>query len=235
MTIKQIFILAAGRGERMRPLTDSIPKPLVKIAGISMLDRIIQKVSLLTKIEKIIINAYYLSEMIETHLEVLNNHKIKISKETEKLETGGGLLQAMQFFNPNEPILLINSDIVWQDQNNEVLNKIINSFDVSKDTILLGLKPKEEFLGYHARGDFNFEDGKLNKPELYESLSHVFVGIQIIHPKILQNHPKPPFSMNYFYQDLKNVKGVELPGKFFHVGDVASIAETEKYFNYILN
>jgi len=230
MTVKQAFILAAGRGERMRPLTDTIPKPLVKIAGISMLDRVISKVSALTKIDKIVVNAYYLSELIEAHLKGLNSNKIKLSKETEKLETGGGLLWAMQFFNPSEPILLINSDIVWQDENNAVLNKIINSFDVNKDPILLGLKPKSEFLGYHARGDFNFQNGNLSKPEIYESLSHVFVGIQIIHPKILQNCPKPPFSMNYFYKNLENVKGVELPGKFFHVGDISSIALTEKYF-----
>lgn len=230
MKVKQAFILAAGRGERMKPLTDTIPKPLVKIAGISMLDRVISKVSALTNIKKIIVNAYYLSEMIEVHLKGLNNNKIKFSKETEKLETGGGLLQAMQFFNSNEPILLINSDIVWQDENNAALNKIIDSFDVNKDKVLLGLKPKNEFLGYHARGDFNFENNKLSKPEIYESLSHVFVGIQIIHPKILQNCPKPPFSMNHFYKNLANVRGVELPGKFFHVGDIPSIAETEKYF-----
>ena len=230
MIVKQAFILAAGRGERMRPLTDSLPKPLVKIAGISMLDRVIQKVSAIAKIEKIVVNAYYLSEMIETHLKGLNSSKIIFSKETEKLETGGGLLQAMQFFNPNEPILLINSDVVWQDENNEVLDKIINAFDINEDSILLGLKPKNEFLGYYARGDFNFQNGKLNKPEIYDSLSHVFVGIQIIHPKILQNCPKPPFSMNYFYNNLKNVKGVELSGKFFHVGDIPSIALTEQYF-----
>ena len=230
MIIKQAFILAAGRGERMKPLTDYLPKPLVKIAGISMLDRVIQKVSALAKIEKIVVNAYYLSEMIETHLKALNDSKIILSKETEKLETGGGLLKAMQFFNPNEPILLINSDVVWQDENNEVLDKIINAFDINEDSILLGLKPKHEFLGYYARGDFNFQNGKLNKPEIYDSLSHVFVGIQIIHPKILQNCPKPPFSMNHFYKNLENVKGVELSGKFFHVGDIPSIALTEQYF-----
>ena len=117
-----------------------------------------------------------------------------------------------------------------QDENNEVLDKIINAFDINEDSILLGLKPKNEFLGYYARGDFNFQNGKLNKPEIYDSLSHVFVGIQIIHPKILQNCPKPPFSMNYFYNNLKNVKGVELSGKFFHVGDIPSIALTEQYF-----
>ena len=82
MIVKQAFILAAGRGERMRPLTDSLPKPLVKVAGISMLDRVIQKVSAIAKIEKIVVNAYYLSEMIETHLKGLNSSKIIFSKET---------------------------------------------------------------------------------------------------------------------------------------------------------
>lgn len=228
--IRQAFILAAGRGERMRPLTDNLPKPLVKIAGKPMLDRVLEKVIAATQITNIVVNAYYLADMIEDHVHDFGISKIKISKETEKLETGGGLLQAMKFFDPSEPILLINSDIVWQDENNEAIHTIIREFREKKDEVLLGLKPKAEFLGYNSKGDFDFNGKKLTKPEGAESLSHVFVGIQIIHPRILQNCPNPPFSMNYFYQNLDKVRGVELPGKFFHVGDVAAISETEKFF-----
>jgi MurNAc alpha-1-phosphate uridylyltransferase len=121
--IKQAFILAAGRGERMRPLTDSMPKPLVKISGKSMLDRAIEKVVAIAEIEKIVVNAFYLSEMIENHIANLGNNKIIVSTEKNKLETGGGLLQALKFFNSQEPILLINSDIVWKDENNAALKK----------------------------------------------------------------------------------------------------------------
>jgi len=90
--ISQAFIFAAGRGERMRPITDTIPKPLVKIKNKSIIDYTIEKLNKISDIKKIIINGFYLKDQIEAHIKNLNNSKIIFSKEIEKIETGGGLI-----------------------------------------------------------------------------------------------------------------------------------------------
>ena len=234
MTIDQAFIFAAGRGERMKPLTDSIPKPLVKVFGKAMIDHIIEKLNSIPTIKKIIINAYYLSDMIKSHIDELGNSKIILSKESEKLETGGGLVNALPLFDKTKPILLINGDVIWRDDAavESTLTSIIAGFDESKMDILLGLKAKDQFMGYEGNGDFAFDKstGDLSKPENAAQLDYVFSGMQIIHPRILQNCPASPFSMNHFYKQarqdngsLKGIKGLELKGEFFHVGDVKTL------------
>ncbi len=244
----QALILAAGEGQRMRPLTENQPKPLIKVNGISMLDRILAKLDKIPQIQKIVINGFYLSDKIEDHLKSINNKKITFSREIQKLETGGGLLQAMQFFDENEPILIINGDIIWQ--NFDVIQFMIENFDSKNTDILLGLKAKHSFLGYNGNGDFNLRDGKMITDKIND---FVYTGIQILHPRILkqQKLPKPPFSLNYFFTDLIpdpdfslsadylkmgfgisqkliRIKGVELKGDFFHIGTAEDLAKYEK-------
>lgn len=233
--IRQAFIFAAGRGERMRPITDSIPKPLVKINGKSIIDYTIQKLNLLNDIEKIIVNGFHLSSQIEEHLKNLQNPKIIFSGEQTKVETGGGLLFAAPKLNFNEPILLINGDILWQEEDNiSDLELIIKNYDLKESDILLGLKRKEEVINADdaiIRGDFNFNPAtkELSKPQNQE-LDYLFIGIQIINPKILADSPEAPFSMNYFYKKALNknftltgIKGIEMTGRFFHIDSVAAI------------
>jgi MurNAc alpha-1-phosphate uridylyltransferase len=236
--IEQVFIMAAGRGERMRPLTDATPKPLIKINDTTMLDLIIAKLNQSPSIKKIVVNAYYLSEKIASHIKALNNSKIVVSLETSKLETGGGLLNALHLFDKNKPILVINSDIIWKDHEVSDLKLMMDNFDISQMDILLGLKAKAEFWGYEGNGDFDFnsENGEISKPKNAAiDLNYVFTGIQIINPKIFENPPAPPFSMNYFYQKARNndgvlekIKGLELKGDFFHIGTVKAWEDYQK-------
>jgi MurNAc alpha-1-phosphate uridylyltransferase len=239
--IKQAFIFAAGRGERMRPITDLIPKPLIKINGKSMIDYIIEKLNLLTDIEKIIVNGFHLANQIEDHLRDLQNPKIIFSHEYAKLETGGGLLFAAPKFDLDEPILLINGDILWQEKNNiSDLKLIIENYDPKESDIFLGLKRKEEVINSDhkiTKGDFNFNPTtkELSKPQ-NQDLSHLFIGIQIVNPtKILAYSPEVPFSMNYFYKKalkedftLSKIKGIEMSGRYFHIDSVKSIKVAEE-------
>ncbi len=239
--IKQAFIFAAGRGERMRPITDLIPKPLVKINGKSMIDYIIEKLNLLSDIEKIIVNGFYLANQIEDHLRDLQNSKIIFSHEHTKLETGGGLLFATPKFDLDEPILLINGDILWQEKNNiSDLKLIIENYDPKESDIFLGLKRKEEVINSDhkiTKGDFNFNQitKELSKPQ-NQDLSHLFIGIQIVNPtRIVAYSPEVPFSMNYFYKKalkedftLSRIKGIEMSGRYFHIDSVKSIKVAEE-------
>ncbi len=243
MKITQAFIFAAGRGERMRPLTDSTPKPLVKIKNKAIIDYTIEKLDQISGIKKIIINGFYLAEQIEERIKKLNNPKIIFSHETQKVETGGGLLFARDKIDFKQPLLTINGDVLWQ-ENSEIsdIELICKSWNPQEHDILLGLKKTEEYLGYDGNlkggGDFFFEDGKLFKFS-DKKMSHVFVGLQIINPKILLKAEKDGvgenFSMSHFYKSavgeggmLHRVSGVELKGKYFHIGTVDAVKMTEE-------
>ena len=241
--INQAFILGAGRGERMRPLTDNIPKPLAKIKGKAIIDYIIEKLSALSTIDRIIVNSHYLSEILEEHLYSLNNSKIIISSEKEKLETGGGLINAMPFFDQEKPILIINGDIFWIDQNNSLLNKMIDNFDDQKMDILLALKPKDRFFGYDGSGDFNFNktNGEIIKTG-DKNHSHTYIGIQIFHPKILAKRPVDrTFSLNYFFIQsimgkgvLDRICGLEIEEDVFHISTIADLSLINQLIQFSL-
>lgn len=242
--ISQAFIFAAGRGERMRPLTDTTPKPLIKIDNRPIIDHIIKKLDQLSFIQRIVVNGFYLSNQIETYLNNLNNPKIIFSAENSKIETGGGVLFAAKHLDFSQPILLINGDIFWQDEAGiSNLNLIIENYNPEESDILLGLKKKEEVINDNqkiAKGDFNFNPitKELSKPPS-QDLSHIFIGIQIVNPKIFNHSPSPPFSMNYFYKQaltpkftLSKIKGIEMSGKFFHIDSVGALENAKKMIEF---
>lgn len=236
--ITQAFIFAAGRGERMRPITDTIPKPLVKINGKAIIDYTIEKLDRIPDIQKIIINGFYLADQLAEHIKNLNNPKIIFSHEVEKIETGGGLLFASDLIDFSQPLLTVNGDVLWQDSPEISDIKLISkAWGLMDQDILLGLKKSTEYLGFEDAvhgGDFIFDGKNLLKfPE--KKMTHAFVGLQIINPKILQTAPNKCFSMSHFYKLalgknglLNRVSGVELKGKYFHIGTVDAIKITEE-------
>ena len=231
--LRQIFIFCAGRGERMMPLTANSPKPLLEVGNKKILDHILAKLNHFKTIDKIIINAHYLSEKIIEHVKSLNNPKIIISLEKDKIETGGGLVYALDKIDLNQPLLTLNGDVIWQDGDISDIDYLFGQYNKFNHDFLLGLKKKNEFSGYDGIGDFALKGQKLIRdfaaPNSLE-LSHVYVGMQIINPQILTaaniNSFGKSFSISQFYKQaaltpnhiLNRVEGVELKGKYFHIG-----------------
>ena len=238
--LQQVFIFAAGRGERMMPLTATTPKPLIEVNKKPLLEYILDNLSKLPYLTKIIVNGYYLAEQIANYLQKTHNPKIIFSFEPEKLETGGGLVYAKQHLNFNQPLLTINADTIWQDPQNLLdIEYLYQKWQQNQCLIMLGLKKVTDFYGYDGNifggGDFEMINHHLYR--FLQSMQYVFVGLQIIDPKILLNAPSKCFSMSHFYKSatgenglLHNIKGTELLGKYYHVGTVENLAIAQKYF-----
>jgi MurNAc alpha-1-phosphate uridylyltransferase len=223
--ITQAFIMAAGEGKRMLPLTKNMPKPLLKLGGVSMLENIINKVSAIGSIEKIIVNGYYLSHMIKNEIDSIGNKKVIFSQEVESLETGGALINSLKLIDVEQPLVIINGDTIWQEEDiQSPILKLAEKFNKKKFNIALGIKKKKDFFGYRGNGDFACNGQILEKSE---NPTHCFVGAQIIKPRILLNSPVLPFSLNYFYKEslsksgiYQKIQGIKLDNNFFHIGDI---------------
>ena len=220
--INQIFIFAAGAGTRMMPLTKKIPKPLLKIGKKTMLDNILDRVRFL-KANNVIINSFYLRNKI-TKFAKDHQDNLILSEEFNKIETGGAVKNAIKsgIIDVNEPLMLINGDIFWQ-EDEDFLIDMIQKFNSEKPDVLLLLVNKKEYFGYDGEGDFNLlRSGKLIKDGRNP---YAFTGIQIINPRIFEKAPKEKkLSMNNFYNN-KNIKISATISKnyFFHIGDPKSL------------
>ena len=159
-----------------------------------ILDYILAKLEKISSLKKIIINAYYLADEIEKHLLSLNNPKIILSHEIEKVETGGGLVYALDKIDIDKPLLTLNGDVLWHDKNNfSDINFLSENFDINSHDFLLGLKKTQDYWGYdggsQSIGDFDLIGKKLHhktpQKEKKVLMSHVYVGMQILNPKVL--------------------------------------------------
>ena len=195
MKINKAMILAAGFGKRLLPLTKQTPKPLLELKSKKLLQYSIEFL-LSNKINDIIINTHYLSEQIEDFIHH-NFPQIVISYEENILDTGGGIMNAISFFQ-GENFLVLNSDTIWTDSYVKELHKLINIFHQQKRKAALLLAKQENSFDKNLLGDFNIDHNNLlNKKEK----KYIFTGCQILSPLIFNNKNKI-FSMNVIWDQL---------------------------------
>jgi len=227
MTIKKAMILAAGFGTRMRPLTEKIPKPLIKVGPKNLLERSIE---LLIKmgIDELVINTHHLSLEIDNFLKN-KNYKISITltKEEELLDTGGGILNATKKFE-NNPFFVLNPDTIWNKNYYEEL-KILENLYLENNKPALLLVDKTNSHDKSFKGDFNFIGN--NHIIRGTNNQHIFTGAQIINRSIFNGIKKKTFSMNEAWdQKIKEKKllGQESNQTFFHVNSIKVYEELNK-------
>src|SRR5258706_4571418 len=157
------MVLAAGKGERMRPLTDKIPKPMVAVAGKLLLDHVLDRLAD-AGVERAVVNVHYLADQMEKHLVKRKNPQIVISDEREKLlDTGGGVAKALGIIG-NKPFFHVNSDTIWIDGVKPNLDRLAERFDAANMDALLLLAPVTASIRYPGRGDFLMRpDGRLER------------------------------------------------------------------------
>jgi len=220
MTSFNLMILAAGYGKRMNNLTDSNPKPLLKINNKELLR---YNIDFFTNLgcKKIIINTHYLHDKVEHCIErYYSDRNIIISYEPTLLNTGGGIKNALSSLGNNN-FVVTNSDILWKENNSEDVLKFINNFQ-EIETCKLLLANDNNFIGLKKSvGDFSCKDSlvtrwKKNDPYLY------YTGLQIINPRIFKLMEDKYFSLNVLWDLLianRNLEANISNSTIIHIGD----------------
>lgn len=229
---KKAFVLAAGKGERMRPLTDNCPKPLLEVGGMTMLDRALDALADVG-VEEVVVNTFYLGEMIEEHLKGRRRPKIIISREDGLLDTGGGVKKAIDFFG-NDPFYVLNADVVWTDGKGSTLQALADKWDASKMDLLLLLHSTENLPGYAGRGDYLLPEGAdqpIFAKNTDKKANYIFAGPRIVHPRLFDGAPEGAFSfLELFHKAEKagRLYALRHDGEWHHVGTPEALEKTNQ-------
>jgi MurNAc alpha-1-phosphate uridylyltransferase len=227
------MVLAAGLGKRMRPLTETRPKPLVEVAGQALIDHCFDRLRS-AGVRKAVVNVHYLADILEQHLQE-HRQGLEIAVSDERaclLETGGGLVKALPLIDA-DPFLVVNSDNLWIDGPVDSLRLLASNWDDAKMDALLLLVPLARAHCHKGQGDFHMSAmGALRRRKPGAVAPFVFTGIQIVSKRLLKgDHPDGPFSTNLFWDEAiaaGRLYGVGHQGLWFDVGAPENIAKTEE-------
>ena len=227
---RRAMVLAAGLGTRMRPLTDSTPKPLIKVAGKPLIDHVLDRLAD-AGVERAVVNVHHIAEHLQRHLAHRQHPKIVISDERGLLlGTGGGVRKALPEFG-DAPFFHINSDTIWIDGVKSNLSRLADSFDPATTDALLLLAPTTGSVGYSGRGDFSMtSDGRLLKRTEQEVAPFVYAGAAILSHALFKDAPSGEFSLTTLFEraaDAMRLHGLRLDGAWIHVGTPEAIGEAE--------
>ncbi len=225
------MVLAAGLGQRMRPLTQTRPKPLIRVGGRALIDWVIDHLAD-AGVGTAVVNVHYLADQLEDHLKRRDERvRIIISDERDQLlETGGGVAKALPLINA-DPFYVINADNLWIDGAANALRQLASQWDDRVMDALLLLVPYARAEGYEGAGDFHMDQmGRLRRRVERRLAPYVFSGVQILSKRLMADVPEGPFSLNLLYNraiESGRLFGAQHAGLWYHVGTAAAIDETE--------
>ena len=224
-----VMILAAGYGKRLKPITNNLPKPLIKIGKKNMLQNTIDHLIKLN-FNEIVINTHYFPEKIKEFIkEYYPKKNIFLSYEKELLNTGGGVKNAIPFFKKDK-ILVLNSDIYWNENNIEDILSLMKKFDEKQKCRMLLISKDKAHGIYNNYGDFIIKNGLIKRYEINCKI-FFFAGAQIINTNVLKNHAQNKFSFNIIWDELIDKKllfGDIMKSSWYHVGDIKGLEEAKK-------
>ena len=220
MKIRTALILCAGYGKRLQPITNDIPKPLLKVKNTNLLDNALNFVQSLG-INNIKINTFYLSEKIKNFIESKNYPlNIDVVSDGEKiLDTGGGIFNLIKQ-SEDEDFLILNPDTLWNSNYINTLNKMEKYYFKNKVKNLLMVVNKNKSFDNRFKGDFSLNKNKLSKEIKNE---FIYTGCQILNKKVFQKINSNIFSISKIWNDLMNNKelyGYESLTEFIHLTDI---------------
>jgi N-acetyl-alpha-D-muramate 1-phosphate uridylyltransferase len=237
--VKQAMILAAGRGQRFRPVTDTIPKPMVEVGGVALIDWQLELL-LASGVSKIVVNVCYLKDMLIAHLARWKDKaEIIISHEDTALETGGGIKHALHHFG-DELFYSLNSDVILFPKHDNTLVQLHAAFQKNAATRLsVLLNFKQHSIGLDSAGDFFCDTfGALQRRGAAKASPFFFTGAQLMHPSVFEGIEDTIFSMNKIYDRLlveqrQMIGIINAHGSMLHVGDPEGHKAAEHFLKTI--
>ncbi|MGN6269287.1 MAG: nucleotidyltransferase family protein [Sphingomonas sp.] len=226
------MVMAAGLGKRMRPLTATRPKPLVKVAGKALLDHVFDRLRA-AGVKRAVVNVHYLADAVEAHLRArVKDIEVVISDERGRLmETGGGIVQARDLLG-DQPFLVVNSDNLWLDGPTDAIRALAAAWDDDRMDALLLLVPLARANLHGGQGDFHLDaNGRITgrrKPGRVAPF--VYTGLQILSPRLIADWPEGPFSTMLFWEraiEAGRAHGLVHQGLWFDVGTPSAVKAAE--------
>ena len=227
MRINTAFILCAGFGKRLNPLTLDTPKPLIKLDNISVLETCINLIESLG-IQQIIINTFYLKDQIHNFI----NHKkfkskIIIIEDGENILDAGGGIKNMMKHAEEDNFLIFNPDTIWKTYYSKEIIEMEKIYFSQKLKNILLLVKKELSFDKNLNGDFDLKENLIIKNN--ES-KFIYTGCQIMNKKLLSKYKDKRFSITNVWNDLiekKELYGFETDNDFYHLTDLETFKKLQ--------
>jgi MurNAc alpha-1-phosphate uridylyltransferase len=229
--LETAMVMAAGLGKRMRPLTATRPKPLVEVAGRTLLDRTLDRLRG-AGVKRAVVNVHYLADALEAHLKnKVKGLEIIVSDERDQLlETGGGLVRALPLIG-DDPFLAVNSDNLWIDGPTDTIRALAARWDDARMDALLLLIPLARANCHSGQGDFHMDAaGRLARRRSGRVAPFVFTGVQLVSHRLLRDAPDGSFSTNILWDraiEEGRLYGMAHQGLWFDVGTPPAVKKTE--------
>ena len=226
------MVMAAGLGKRMRPLTATQPKPMVRVAGKPLIDHALDRLAE-AGVSRAVVNVHYMPEPLIAHLEKRKMPKVTVSDERDLLlETGGGMMKAFDAGLLPDPFFCLNSDNIWLDGPRDAFADLSARWDAREMDALLLVVPHARAANFRGPGDFHMDPvGRLSRRKPGCIAPFIYTGIQIVSHRLLRDAPEGPFSTNILWERAREegkLFGTSLTGFWFEVGNPEAIRPTEE-------
>jgi len=224
------MVMAAGLGKRMRPLTATQPKPMVRVAGKPLIDHALDRLAE-AGVSKAVVNVHYLADALEAHLAARGRPQVIISDErADLLETGGGMVRALPHLP--DPFFCLNADNIWLDGPKNAFHDLSRRWDPATMDALLLVVPHARALNFRGEGDFTMDPlGRLTRRRPGRVAPFIYTGIQLVAHHLLREAPPGRFSTNVLWDRAAaegRLFGASFTGLWFEVGTPQSIRPTEE-------
>lgn len=223
------MVMAAGLGKRMRPLTSTRPKPMVKVAGKPLIDHALDSLAE-AGIARAVINVHYLPDSLEAHVLARAVPQCIISDERDRLlETGGGMVKARHLLP--DPFFCLNSDNLWLEGPVDCFRQLSDLWNPQAMDALLLMVPHAGARNYRGDGDFHLDPlGRVSRRQSRRVAPFIYTGIQIVSHRLLRDAPEGPFSTNLLWTraiEEGRLYGTTFTGLWYEVGDPGAVVATE--------
>jgi N-acetyl-alpha-D-muramate 1-phosphate uridylyltransferase len=227
--IRHAMILAAGLGTRMRPLTETRPKPLIEVGGKALVDWILGYCRD-ADVTDAVVNVHYLADMMEAHLKGVADPRITLSDERGRLlDSGGGVLKALPGLG-DSAFFVLNADAIWIEGREPALGRLARHWNPETMDVLLLIADSARATGWGRNGDFAMDGhGRLRRRAADETTPHVYAGAGIWKRELFAGRPEV-FSLNRIFDEAitaGRLHGMTLDSWWMHVGTPESIPEAE--------